>query len=243
VIASVFAPSATGVRAEIEVDHDAHAVRARCSGYIQLLDVEQLIVLARGKTVQLTRPIGGFVPAGGVLFRVSEQPSSADEHALLLAVDIGSERTLQDDAEYGVRQIVDIALKAISPAVNDPSTAATCIDQLGALIILAGGGSDPPNRFSAEDGGKLELLLTSLDDLIDLAVEQIRQYSKTEMAVSLRLVRTLTDVREAIPRERGEHTIRKQLAFIEASASKVFGDEDREELNRRLARARAARGL
>ncbi len=83
------------------------------------------------------RRIGHFVPAGMPLFAVSRADRlSAEVHAGLLACfDIGPVRTLQQDAEFGILQIVDIALKAISPAVNDPSTAINCLDQLGRIMI------------------------------------------------------------------------------------------------------------
>lgn len=238
VIVSVFVERPNAKREIVEIDHGGAAVRAGDSGYLQLLDVEGVRSLAKGRVIQLTRSMGSFVPRGAVLFRVSGELSSDDREALLHRVDLGPERTLQDDAEYGIRQLVDVALKAISPAVNDPSTAVTCIDQLGALLILAGGLPDPPNVFPAEADGRFELLRTSFDDLVDLSIEQIRQYGKGDMAVCLRLLRTLADVREVTPLPRGAKSIEKQLGFIERSARKVFADEDCEELERRIARAR-----
>ena len=85
----------------------------------------------------MERGVGQFVPAGVPLLLVSRRgpldPMRAAE--LLGAFDIGPTRTLQQDVEFGVIQIVDIALRAISPAVNDPSTAISCIDQLSRILI------------------------------------------------------------------------------------------------------------
>lgn len=242
VIVSVFDEVPHARRGEVTIDHRARAIRSPLSGYLQLLDLIRLRELAKGRVVQLVRPMGSFVPRGGVLFRVNGELTSEEEDSLFRAVELGPERTLQDDAEYGIRQLVDVALKAISPAINDPSTAVTCIDQLGALLILAGSLPDPPNVFEAEDGGRFELVRTSFDDLVDLSVEQIRQYGRADMAVCLRLVRMLTDVREVTPTERGRRSIEKQLGFIERSTRKVFVDEDCEELERRLVRAREVCG-
>src|ERR1700677_1591066 len=81
--------------------------------------------------------VGHFVPAGVALFGVSPEERLNPERTreLCSAFDIGPTRTMQQDVEFGVIQIVDIALKAMSSAVNDPSTAITCVDQLGRILI------------------------------------------------------------------------------------------------------------
>ena len=87
-------------------------------------------------SIRVLRRVGHFVPAGIPLMMVSRgtvcPPSTAE---LLAAFDCGPTRTLQQDVEFGVLQIVDVALKAISPAVNDPTTAITCVDQLSRILI------------------------------------------------------------------------------------------------------------
>jgi uncharacterized membrane protein len=236
VVRAVFVPAAGGARKALVPAPGGTIIRARRSGYIQLLDLDALRFNARGRRVRLLRTMGTFVPQGGSLFETWGELSSDDADALLDAVDLGEERTLQDDAEYGFRQIVDVALKAISPAVNDPSTAATCIDHLSALLIFAGVREDPPNVFKAADGGTLEMPRTSFEDLIDLSVEQIRQYGKNDMAVCLRLLRMLTDVREAVDAARGAQAIDKQIEFIVRAARRNFSEDDCEELERRVAR-------
>ena len=106
----------------------------RRSGYIRYLDVGRLLHLAKayGIRVRVERRVGQFVPAGVPLLWVSHaERLTAERSAHFLAVfDLGPTRTMQQDVEFGVLQLVDIALRAISPAVNDPSTAITCIDQL-----------------------------------------------------------------------------------------------------------------
>ena len=76
-----------------------------------------------------------FVTEGLPLLAIAPPPSAADQDAAVAAIDIGAIRTMQQDVEFGIRQIVDIALKAVSPAVNDPSTAVTCVDHLGRLLV------------------------------------------------------------------------------------------------------------
>jgi len=110
------------------------AVQSVVSGYIRFIDTKRLVELAKSYRVAVLvlRRVGHFVPAGLPLLNVSKpERLSPENHAELARVfDIGPSRTLQQDIEYGVLQIVDIALKAISPAVNDPTTAINCIDQL-----------------------------------------------------------------------------------------------------------------
>ena len=104
------------------------------SGYIRFIDTRRLLEFARTHRlrVRVTRQVGHFVPAGVPLLMISRRAWMDRDRAVELtgAFDIGPMRTLQQDVEFGVIQIVDIALRAISPAVNDPSTAISCIDQL-----------------------------------------------------------------------------------------------------------------
>ncbi len=110
------------------------AILSDVSGYIRFIDTRRLVFLAKScrVKVRLLRRVGQFIPAGIPLLMVAKgdrlSPENSDD--LRGAFDFGPSRTLQQDVEFGVLQIVDIALKAISPAVNDPSTAISSVDQL-----------------------------------------------------------------------------------------------------------------
>jgi uncharacterized membrane protein len=97
--------------------------------------------------------------------------------------------------EFGVLQIVDIALKAISPAVNDPTTAITCIDQLSRILIRFAS-REPPEDLLYDPPGivRVSIEWIHFERLLDAAFEQIRMYSKTDVPVSLRLLRALGDI-------------------------------------------------
>ena len=169
------------------------------SGYIRFVDLAKLVSTAKAARLQLRvlRRVGHFVPSGVPLLMASrgDRLQDAVVTSLLAAFDIGPSRTLQQDVEFGVLQIVDIALKAISPAVNDPSTAITCIDQLSRILIrwisryapdtLL---SDPPHVVRVVMPG------IELDGLLDTAFEQIRHYAVADIAVSARLLRALGDI-------------------------------------------------
>jgi uncharacterized membrane protein len=169
------------------------------SGYIRFIDTKRLVRFARMHhlRVRVTRKVGDFVPAGVPLFMVSRRSRLDRHHAVELtgAFDIGPMRTLQQDVEFGVIQIVDIALRAISPAVNDPSTAISCIDQL-TRILIRWLDRFPPEPLLYNPPHVLRVILPWIDveGLLNTAIEQIRAYATTDAAVSLRLLRLLQDV-------------------------------------------------
>lgn len=206
-------------------------VLSATSGYVQLVNVEGLRALATGgRTIVLLRPMGSFVPEGAALFRVTSPVSEAEAEALRGAIDVGPVRTMQQDVEYGIRQIVDVALKAISPAVNDPSTAATCIDHLSRLLVRVGPRAAPPI-----DHGGVYVPAPTHGDLVDLAFEQIRQYARSDMAVALRLMRAFGDIAGAMRSPAGLARVEAQARLVEAAARAHFAPEECDELARRRA--------
>ena len=186
-------------RGEVSPTKDGGPVLSRRSGYIRYIDVKHLIELARDRRVSLylQRRVGQFVPAGAPLLRVSKPervPPDQEQH-LIAAIDIGPTRTLQQDIEFGVIQIVDIALRAMSPAVNDPSTAISCVDQLSRIMICWIGRAPPPTHYYAPPHVlRLVVSWMTFDGLLDTAFEQIRHYAAADIAVSLRLMRAFNDI-------------------------------------------------
>ncbi len=176
------------------------AITSQRSGYIRFIDIERLRALAKmyGVSIRVERRIGHFVPEGVPLMHLTRGDKITAERrvALLSAIDLGPTRTLQQDVEFGVVQIVDIGLRAISPAVNDPTTAITCVDQLSSILIRWMG-RVPPRSFYYDPPHVLRLAIPwiAFDGLLDLAFEQIRHYAEADAAVSLRLIRALSDMR------------------------------------------------
>jgi uncharacterized membrane protein len=205
------------------------------SGYVQLIDTAALRRLAAsGQVIAVERGMGRFVAHGAVLARIDPPPGPEVAAAVRAAFDLGPVRTLQEDVEWGFRQIVDIALKAISPAVNDPSTAATCIDQLARLLTRALGRFPPP-AVERHGTGALAVPHSGRVDLVDLAFEQLRQYSRTDMAVSLRLLRAFAEVGEATVDPAVHDRLRAHARLLETAVRPNFAPMDCDELDRRLA--------
>ncbi len=226
-------------------------VRARASGYVQLVDMDALVGVAReGWHVALVPAVGQFVARGGVLARGAraEGALSAEDRAAFPAaiegrvhdaVDIGPDRTDQQDAAWGFRQVVDIALKAISPAVNDPSTACTCLDHLGRLLLHAEGRL-PAVGLLGVGTGSVEVRTSGLDDLVDLSFEQIRQYGAGDLAVSLRMLRVMGEVAERTADARVCERIGHHARLLVAKTRTSHAPADCDELERRMSQVEAA---
>jgi len=169
------------------------------SGYIRFIATRRLLTLAKlyKVRIRILRRVGQFIPAGVPLMMVSKgsRLDPPESERILAAFDFGPTRTLQQDVEFGVLQIVDIALKAISPAVNDPSTGINCVDQLSRIMIRFVS-RQPPEELLYDPPGVIRVSLSWLQfgRLLDAAFEQIRMYAKGDAAVSLRLLRALGDI-------------------------------------------------
>jgi uncharacterized membrane protein len=173
-------------------------------GYVRFVDLKRLLVLATSQRVKihLVRRVGQFVPAGVPLLMVhkGERLSAQNRAELRAAFDLGPSRTLQQDVEFGVLQIVDIALKAISPAVNDPTTAINCVDQLSRILIRFASRDMPqPRLYDLRGVARVSLRWIDFERLLDSAFEQIRMYSKSDVPVSLRLLQGYGDIATATP--------------------------------------------
>ncbi len=129
----------------------------------------------------------------------------------LRTYEIGPTRSLQQDVEFGILQIVDIALRAISPAVNDPSTAIGCVDQLGRILIhFAKEKPAEEERFDFSGRLRVTVPVIGLDRMVHAAFDQIRSYSKGDIAVNLRMLRSLTDISATV----SDVDVRRMLASM-----------------------------
>lgn len=190
---------------DVSSSDEGAAILSQNSGYIRYVDIDRLVALAReyGIWARLERRVGHFVPAGVPIIWVSkkERVSPERELHLLAALDMGPTRTMQQDVEFGTIQIVDIALRAMSPAVNDPSTAISCVDQLSRIVIHWLGRQPPKTRYYAPPHVlRLVVPWITFHGLINTAFDQIRHYATADLAVSLRLIRAFGDIVSATKR-------------------------------------------
>jgi len=210
------------------------------SGYIRFIDTRRLLALAKQYHVRIRvlRRVGHFVPAGIPLMIVSRGSRLSPERStrLLAAFDFGPIRTLQQDVEFGVLQIVDIALKAISPAVNDPSTAISCVDQLSRIMIRFAS-RQAPEEFLYDPPGVVRVSVgwIQFERLMEAAFEQIRMYSKTDLAVSLRMLRALNDISATTPDPEFRRLLAERGLRTVAGCAEKLGQDEMKELRARQA--------
>jgi len=224
------------------------AVRASTTGYIQDLDGEALMARAceHDVMVRMEHPIGGFVVQGGVLLTVypPERATGAVRDSLEELFAIGRHRSLAKDPEFGIRQIVDVAVKALSPSMNDPSTAVSCVHYLSAVLIrLAARRIPAPLR--RDEGGALRVLARSTDfrSCADLAFDQIREYARTDVAVTLQLLQSIERLAHTLRTEEQRDVLETHVWKISRGSAEGIGEPvDREAVNRRLRAAMEALG-
>lgn len=215
------------------------AVTSDVSGYIRFVDRKRLVALARNYRVKINvlRRVGHFVPAGVPLLQVSKEGRLTAEGIddLRGAFDFGPTRTLQQDVEFGILQIVDIALKAISPAVNDPSTAINCVDQLSAIMIRFAS-REPPEEALYDPPGTVRAIIPwiGFERMLEAAFEQIRLYAKSDVAVSLRLLRGMTDIAATTPDPEYRRMLIERGRRVVAGCAEKLGDEELQALRVRL---------
>jgi uncharacterized membrane protein len=174
-------------------------VAAERSGYVQAIDHQGLVAIAArlDAVIEALPRAGHFAIAGSPLARVaaSGAVAEADAAAVRRAFVIGAQRTPDQDLEYSVRQLVEVALRALSPGINDPFTAMNCIDWLGVAVVELGRRGMPRSRH--RDGeGRLRLLTAepTFAGVVDAAFQQIRQAGAGHVAVAIRLLETFAAI-------------------------------------------------
>jgi uncharacterized membrane protein len=214
-------------------------VASEASGYIRFIDTRRLVTLARLNQVKVhvVRKVGQFVPEGAPLLMAyrGDRLTRESRDEILDAFDLGPSRTLQQDVEFGVLQIVDIALKAISPAVNDPTTAVTCVDQLSRILIRFASRELPASiLYDPPDTARVSIPWVDFEGLLKSAFHQIRLYSKTDLAVSLRLLRALGDIAWTRPEPALRRALYEEGKRIVEGCSEKLGEEELRPMRVRL---------
>ena len=220
-------------------------IRATRSGYIRYVDAPRLCAIAKatGTAVCVERRVGHFIAEGVPLLRLKRprELGDADKAVLLATIDLGPARTMEQDVEFGLLQLVDIALKAISPAVNDPSTAITCIDQLSRLLIRIAS-REPARMMFSEPPGVVRVLLPEVTfaRLLDAAFEQIVHYGKTDFAVSLRIQRAFLDIAMSTDDAEIHATVSACAERMAAECTAALPEAGSKAVTERLAAVRSA---
>lgn len=209
----------------------ATVIVAKLGGYFQAVDGDTLFDLSEEQTltVHVERVPGDYVLPGSVLATVWPKTSVDEEMAdkVRAAFVIGPERTLQSDVELGIRQISDIAIKALSPGINDPTTAMLCIDRLSDALVHLGRRQRPSHvRIGGDGDVRVALIGPSFEHLVDVALAQIRQYGAKDATVGSHLAATLGRIAAMVPGERRKPFVRHACLMVESSRSELAAQSD-----------------
>jgi len=200
------------------------------SGAVLAFDVPGLRDLAQRSdcVIELVPQVGDFVTTGSPLFRVYGGKHDLGTDALYQSVAVGQERTLQQDPTLAFRIMVDVASKALSPAINDPTTAVLALDQIHHLLRNVGGRCLDDERVR-DATGRLRLIYRTPDweAFVHLAVTEIRHFGSESIQIARRLRAMLEDLVQCVPRERVP-LLQQELQLLDRSVKRFFQEpEDR----------------
>lgn len=194
--------SGLDVDQEAEIPADALPVTAGTTGgWVQQIDeAEVLAAIASGTTVHMAVGVGTHVLPSAPLAFVSPRPATDDCAAQIrAAIALGAERTMQEDIGYGILQLVDIAVRAMSPGINDPNTANDVIVNLG-VVLLALWEYPEDSPIRTEDGRSMVRRQLGHGDLLHASFGPLRRYAAADPSVVETMVRMLATLRSEVER-------------------------------------------
>ena len=203
------------------------------TGVVLAFDPHGLAALARQADclIEVVPQVGDFVAKGDPLFRL--YGGDLDDRDLQQSVAIGPERTMEQDPAFAFRIIVDVAAKALSPAINDPTTAVLALDQLHHLLRSVGL-RDLDSGQVRDEAGRLRVVYRTpnWEDLVGLAVTEIRHYGKDSIQITRRMRAMLESLIRALPQDRAVR-LREELDLLHRTVDRAFLDvEDRTRADR-----------
>jgi uncharacterized membrane protein len=196
-----------------QAENDAcRQLLATQSGYIQAYDFPGLLELAEEHDLHITlkRRAGHFIMSGETLLAITpdKELDEDTEQELIQCVALGVERVLSQDPEFAVHQLVEIALRALSPGINDPYTAINCIDRLAAVLAEMAS-RRLPSRYLCDDAGRRRVTTSPFTyvGMVDAAFDQLRQHAAGQAAVTFRLVEIIERLAKHPGKDPGRNTI------------------------------------
>lgn len=195
---------------------------------LQTLDALALLTLGSesGGVVEVVSSIGDTLVEGTVLLRVMGGRQRVEEKAWKRAFETGDERTFEQDPKYAIRLLVDIAIRALSPAINDPTTAVQALDQMEDLLLRLGSRRLEIGTVR-DSAGALRVVIPhpTWDDYLGLAFDEIRFCGATSIQVMRRMKALVSDLINALPEERREPLKRHQKR-LDSTIARSFADPE-----------------
>jgi uncharacterized membrane protein len=237
VIESVYPQSSVGLPegtarqvTEVLNEKPTATILNRQDGVVLAFDETGLLSLAQRAdcVIEMVPQVGDYVAFGDPLFRVFRGGVTLAPEALCQSVAVGQERTLAQDATFAFRIMVDIANKALSPAINDPTTAVLALDQIHHLLRKVSDRNLDTGHVR-DAAGRLRLVYRTPDweDFVKLAVTEIRHFGGESIQIVRRLRAMLENLIQTLPEARAAR-LRQELALLHRSAERFFMEpEDR----------------
>jgi uncharacterized membrane protein len=206
-------------------------VTAEASGYIQAIDLDRLRKLAHEHdlVLRLEHRVGSFVVEQGKLLEAWPETAELEELGTEMnrCFVLGTQRSLNEDVESAVDHLVEIALRSLSPGINDPETACACVDQLVDGLRLIGDRVIPAALVSYEGVVRLVTYPVTYPGLVDAAFGRIRQYARGSVPVLLRLLEGLAVLTLRAQYESHRLSLGRQARMVwQASQQSVLEQED-----------------
>ena len=222
----------TGASGLIPADED---------GYARAVDADDVLAAAikYDVVIELIHRPGHYVLTGAPAARVWPAGHVSDELARAVndAIARGPARTPHQDVEFVINQLVEIALRALSPGINDPFTAITCIDRLASGVAHLAR-RPLPSKYRCDDDGKLRVIAHPVyfPDAVDAAFNQIRQCARTNAAVLIRLLEVIADLASVVNSPDDRAALRRHAEMIARAAADALPEEnDRKDVDERVA--------
>jgi uncharacterized membrane protein len=173
--------------------------------------------------IEFVPQVGDFVAVDEPLFRLYHGARDLDERELRATVAFGPERTLEQDPTFAFRIVIDIAIRALSPAVNDPTTAVLALDQLHRMLRTVANRTLATAELVGPKSGELRVICRtpSWDDFVELSFSEIRHYGADNLQVVRRLRALLDNLVQTLPEHR-HPALHRQLALLDREIERRF---------------------
>jgi uncharacterized membrane protein len=205
-------------RADRVVQHSGH------SGIVLRVDTGKLMLRAidAAGIIEVVPQVGDFVATDEPLFNLYGGASAIADQALRSTVEFGSERTIEQDPTFPFRIVIDIALKALSPAINDPTTAVLAVDQLHRLLRSVGKRNLRTEEL-VDNSGELRVMLRTpnWEDFVNLTFSEIRACGADNLQIVRRLRAMIENLKETLPSHRYPD-LDEQLELLDHEAERRF---------------------
>lgn len=198
---------------------------------IAKFDIDRLVALAQKAegVIVMSCAVGDTVVEGETLLEVHGARTPLPERDLLAGVHLAKERTFEQDPKYPIRLLVDIAIRALSPAVNDPTTAVQTIDQIEDLLRRLGRSDLDIGHIRDADGTlRITVNVPMWEDYLTLSFDEIRQFGATSVQVLRRLRSALVSIADHVTEHDRRNAVGRYIEHLDLTIERSsFDPQDR----------------